>query len=617
MTGAAHLSLLGRSGKLTAPLAPLETSQIDAPITIAALNPASTEDALAAMRLSGAHLDAALPTVARGIVHAAGTLADALMASQSMQGIRAVTAAKVHPAQKLVAQSGATAVGTHCGFSSIAALLGAAGQANYAGANAALDAVITEQNAKGVAGCSMQWGAWGAVGMAAHDASIGMRLARGGVALITPTQGLTALVGALSATHSTPLQQACCPLQALLLISDLAAFRKQLPMGSTFWQEMQHFTAAGTQVSKSIPFRSSATQPNHQLESKVASMRTRQPMPTGHMLVPQAPVSPAGMAVTIAEVLKGVQQALQEVLGSQISADASLMESGLDSLAAVELRNALAARYALELPATLTFDYPSAAAISQLILQELHVTGTAGTQSAADPLQAPHMQGSAARTGTAGAHQAAAASHQETGFADPFVSGAYPTDPFLGAEAYISIPDLQSGAPAPQQRQVSQGVRPGNSSHDSEAFSETLHRVLQAVQEVVGSEVAANESLMEAGLDSLGAVELRNALSARFEVNLPATLTFDHPTPSSIASLLDIGAPMASEPAAERALPDIDSRLTVRPMLLPELSGGHQLLPSAIFIKGVSARYACFWISCSFSLVGIVHGCPDSSLPLP
>lgn len=44
--------------------------------------------------------------------------------------------------------------------------------------------------------------------------------------------------------------------------------------------------------------------------------------------------------------------------------------------------------------------------------------------------------------------------------------------------------------------------------------------------------------LMQAGLDSLGAVELRNAVSSNFSVDVPATLAFDYPTESALVDFI-------------------------------------------------------------------------------
>lgn len=65
-----------------------------------------------------------------------------------------------------------------------------------------------------------------------------------------------------------------------------------------------------------------------------------------------------------------------------------------------------------------------------------------------------------------------------------------------------------------------------------------IRTVRACVGEVLGTEIRDDQPLMAAGVDSLGATELERALSKHFEVELPATLLFDHPSIDGIVCLV-------------------------------------------------------------------------------
>ena len=73
----------------------------------------------------------------------------------------------------------------------------------------------------------------------------------------------------------------------------------------------------------------------------------------------------------------------------------------------------------------------------------------------------------------------------------------------------------------------------------------SLEEVLAMVHRTAGGSADADVPLMDAGLDSLGAVELRNQLqqAAGEGAALPSTLVFDHPTARQIAALLTSSTP--------------------------------------------------------------------------
>lgn len=71
-----------------------------------------------------------------------------------------------------------------------------------------------------------------------------------------------------------------------------------------------------------------------------------------------------------------------------------------------------------------------------------------------------------------------------------------------------------------------------------QAFSQLSAEISQIVRQMLGRAVSEEQPLTEAGLDSLGALELRASLASAFNLELPATLIFDYPSISALAKFL-------------------------------------------------------------------------------
>ena len=87
-------------------------------------------------------------------------------------------------------------------------------------------------------------------------------------------------------------------------------------------------------------------------------------------------------------------------------------------------------------------------------------------------------------------------------------------------------------------------------------------KCMQVIQGLVSGllcqDISQDEPLMGAGLDSIAAVELRNSVSSKYGIDLPATVTFDQPTVKALAGYLAaILAPQQQlqlQPSAEASL---------------------------------------------------------------
>ncbi len=271
----------------------------------------------------------------RGVIHAAGVLDDRPLLAQEWPAFARVMAPKLVGAWNLHVLTRELPLDFFVMFSSVAALLGSPAQSNYAAANAFLDALAHHRRAMGLPALSINWGPWAEVGMAAAlGETQRQRLAKQGIIPMPPGEGLRLFEYLLT----TPRPQvAALSLNWQSLLAALPA-GKEPPVLATLLRDMRaRLHTSATSSSPTLLEKLANTAPKNHRQAVFA-----------HVLAEACRV----LGIDPAQA-PDPQQPLQEL--------------GMDSLMAVELRNALTAAVGQTLPPTLLFEYPTIASLAEFI----------------------------------------------------------------------------------------------------------------------------------------------------------------------------------------------------------------------------------------------------------
>ncbi len=185
--------------------------------------------------------------------------------------------------------------------------------------------------------------------MVEANASTASRMARMGMPLIAPAQGMSALASVLSHMHQGTAfsQLAALPLNATALMTHGNLPAMTIPLVADLADTPQTGSAESASTSDA--------QSRASMSSTAAlQLRDRE------------------------QVLQQVASAVSSIVGFQVPEAQPLMAAGLDSLASVELTNALQASLGMQLPPTLIFDYPTIHAITEFVCTD---TASEATQA--------------------------------------------------------------------------------------------------------------------------------------------------------------------------------------------------------------------------------------------
>jgi acyl carrier protein len=268
----------------------------------------------------------------RGVIHAAGSLADTTIDQLDADRFRHALAPKLAGAFRLHEATVHDPLDHFVTFSSVAAVLGLAGQANYAAGNAFLDALAHQRRKAGRPALSIDWGPWSTIGLAA-GAGRGDRLAERGLGGLAPDDALDVFDRLLDGDRT----------QVLAMHLDAERWCAAEPAAGHLLELL----------TRSADVPAPATQG---LRDRIAAAR---PGARRHAVVEDA------VCAELAPVLR--------LNADRIDRHVELKAMGLDSLMALELRNRLEVQTGQRLPATVVWNHPTVVALATYLAERMGV----------------------------------------------------------------------------------------------------------------------------------------------------------------------------------------------------------------------------------------------------
>nr|WP_325120000.1 SDR family NAD(P)-dependent oxidoreductase [Streptomyces sp. GMR22] len=275
-----------------------------------------------------------------GVVHTAGVLDDGALEALTVERFEEVLRPRSEAAWHLHEVTRDLGLSAFVLFSSLAGVVGAAGQANHAVANALVDALAERRRAEGLTATSVAWGPWADDDMAVGGGEAGHDARRGGLAPMDPRSALRALERSLTEGETSVVVDADWP-------RFIGAFEarplERLLSGIPEVRQLMTDAADDTDVARA--------------EDPAALARRLQSLPETERS---------------RELLELVRAHAAAVLGhtgvDAIAPGRRFTEVGFDSLTAMRLRNRLGAATGIQLTAATVFAHATPTALADHLL---------------------------------------------------------------------------------------------------------------------------------------------------------------------------------------------------------------------------------------------------------